>query len=171
MTLELIVLFFLIVSDSLESIERDYVLVHEHFASIETLFSSLEASLRENSTAKRLSYTQKTIDIATASLMQSGELVISTVCGVESVGSQMSTSTSVSRASIASEDVAGPSSLNPSSRLKFLYHYVCTLTELAQEKVFFIWLAIYLGPDRIFTNMITRFSGYIDACQITLTTP
>ena len=152
--------FFLLVSDSLESIEREYVLVHEYFASVGTLFSSPEASHRENSRAELLTYTQQSSGIATASLMQSGELVISAVCGAESVGSQMSTSTSVLRASIASEDVAGPSSVNLSSRLKSMYQYVYVLTELAQEKVFFIRPATCLDSDRIVTNMITRFMPF-----------
>lgn len=126
----------------MESIEQDYVLVHAHFASMETLSSSLESSLRENSTAKLLSYTQKSIGTSTSGIKQSGELDTNAVCGVESVGSQMSTSSSMSQASSASVDVAGPSSLNPSSRLKILCHYVYILTELAQEKVFFKFLGI-----------------------------
>ncbi|XP_020247361.1 serine/threonine-protein kinase ATG1a isoform X2 [Asparagus officinalis] len=107
------------ISDSFESIEREYVLVRSHFASMETSSLFFEASLRDNSTA---------------SLMESSKLVSSAVCGAESVGSQNSASI-VSQTSTASVDVAGPLSLNPSSRLKFLYSYLYILAEVAQAKL------------------------------------
>nr|XP_010934020.1 serine/threonine-protein kinase ATG1a isoform X1 [Elaeis guineensis] len=123
------------VADSFDSIEQEYVLVPANFASMETLFSSLETSVRDNSTTRPPSYRQKMTSKGAAGLMQTRELVVSSICGVESVGSHVSALQSTSQTSIALEDVQETSSLHPSTRLQLLSQYVNALTELAQGKL------------------------------------
>lgn len=122
-------------ADSFDSIEQEYVLVPAHFASMETLFSSLETSLRDNSTTRLPSYRPKMTSKGTASLMQTGELIVSSICGVESMRSHVSAPLSTSQVSTELEDVQETSSLHPSTRLQLLSQYVNALTELAQEKL------------------------------------
>nr|XP_029119867.1 serine/threonine-protein kinase ATG1a isoform X3 [Elaeis guineensis] len=123
------------VTDSFDSIEQEYVLVQAHFTSMEALLSSLETSLQDNSTTRPPSYRPKTTGRGTTGLMQTGELVISSISGVGSMGSDVSAPFSASQASTASEDVQDSSSLHPSARLQLLSQYVNALTELAQEKL------------------------------------
>ncbi|XP_073111994.1 serine/threonine-protein kinase ATG1a isoform X2 [Elaeis guineensis] len=90
---------------------------------------------KDNSTTRPPSYRPKTTGRGTTGLMQTGELVISSISGVGSMGSDVSAPFSASQASTASEDVQDSSSLHPSARLQLLSQYVNALTELAQEKL------------------------------------
>ncbi|XP_008783542.2 serine/threonine-protein kinase ATG1a-like isoform X1 [Phoenix dactylifera] len=123
------------VADSFDSIEQEYVLVPANFASMETLFSSLETSLRDNSTTRPPSYRQKMTGKGAAGLMQTRELAVSSICGVESVGSHLSALLSTSQTSTALEDVQETSSSYHFTRLQLLSQYVNALTELAQQKL------------------------------------
>ncbi|XP_020085096.1 serine/threonine-protein kinase ATG1a isoform X1 [Ananas comosus] len=117
------------VSDSLDSIEKEYVLVHANFASTETL-SSLEASMRDSSITRVASYAQTT-GKSWPGPLQAGD----PVCGLEGSGNCVFTPICLPRSSVATEDIQGEP-FHPATRLQLLNHYINTLTELAREKLF-----------------------------------
>ncbi|XP_077248329.1 protein kinase superfamily protein [Tasmannia lanceolata] len=121
-----------VITDSLESIEKDYVLVNPHFASMEALSSSLEASVLENSAARRSNCPLRKTGKGIAIPMQHSPLAASSVCGAESCGTHGS---APSTASTKLGDVQGPLPLHPSTRLRSLHPYVHALSELAQKKL------------------------------------
>ncbi|XP_058085142.1 serine/threonine-protein kinase ATG1a isoform X2 [Magnolia sinica] len=123
------------VADSLELIERDYVLVPSNFTSVETLTSSLEASVQETSATRISNCPKKTTVKGIADPVRIGEPAVSSVGGAENLGCHGSAPLAASRASTELVDVQRQSSLHPSTRLRFLHQYVHSLSELAQEKL------------------------------------
>ncbi|RVW95487.1 Serine/threonine-protein kinase ATG1a [Vitis vinifera] len=74
------------IADSMESIEKGYVLVNAHFASMETLSSSLETSLQDNPAARATIYSPNKNDEDVAVAMKTTELTATSVGAVESPG-------------------------------------------------------------------------------------
>ncbi|XP_073525423.1 uncharacterized protein [Phyllobates terribilis] len=97
------------VDDSLELIERGYVLVHTDFASMESLTSSLERTLIDSSSVRA-----SVSEIAKSSI------------------SRVGTSSNVA-ANVSME--GGPCELNPSARLQLLQQYIHALSVVAEEKI------------------------------------
>ncbi|XP_043709849.1 serine/threonine-protein kinase ATG1a isoform X2 [Telopea speciosissima] len=124
------------VADSLESIEKDYVLVNSHFASMETLSSSLEESLQDHSAPRGFCMPTKKIGKNVSVAMQTGKLATSSAGCATSQGIHASLPLAGgSHASTELRDVQGSSKLHPSTRLRLLHQYVHALSELAQEKL------------------------------------
>lgn len=117
------------VADSLEFIEQEYVLVHANFASMETLTSSLEPSLNENSTSMvpncRLDMTRR----GYVGPVKSEERPVLSIHHADTIDSPLSSPFT------ASEELHGTTSVHPSSRIQLLSQYINALTELTQEKV------------------------------------
>lgn len=119
------------VADSLELIEREYVLVNSHCASTDIVCSSLEASVQDISESRHSLHPLKTTGKCIAVQKQAEELPSSSASDVDSVGSH-GPALAASQALVDSVDVR---SLHPSMRLRSLHQYVHALSELAQEKV------------------------------------
>ncbi|XP_042498515.1 serine/threonine-protein kinase ATG1a [Macadamia integrifolia] len=123
------------VADSLETIEKDYVLVNAHFASMETLSSSLEESLQDHSAPRVFCLPKKKIAKNVAVAMQTGKLATSSSGCTESQGVHASLPFAGSNASTELRDAQGSSKLHPSTRLQLLHQYVRELSELALGKL------------------------------------
>eukprot|EP00268_Persea_americana_P024116 TRINITY_DN23589_c0_g2_i1.p1 TRINITY_DN23589_c0_g2~~TRINITY_DN23589_c0_g2_i1.p1 ORF type:complete len:630 (+),score=137.15 TRINITY_DN23589_c0_g2_i1:371-2260(+) len=119
------------VADSLELIEREYVLVNSHCASTDIVCSSLEASVQDISESRHSLHPLKTTGKCIAVQKQAEELPSSSASDVDSVGSH-GPALAASQALVDSVDVR---SLHPSMRLRSLHQYVHALSELAQEKI------------------------------------
>ncbi|KAF3439775.1 hypothetical protein FNV43_RR18053 [Rhamnella rubrinervis] len=121
------------VSDSMEYIEKDYVLVTANSTLIETLSYHLETSLQIRSTtrASTCAPKQNEQDITD---MQTKEPVASSVGVIESSHNHGSVLLPTSCASTILREVQGLSILHPSTRLHLLLQYVQVLSELSQEK-------------------------------------
>ncbi|RWR87719.1 serine/threonine-protein kinase ATG1a-like protein isoform X2 [Cinnamomum micranthum f. kanehirae] len=117
------------VADSMELIERDYVLVNSHCASTDSV--SLEASVQDISESRHSLHPLKTTGKCIAVQKQAEELSSSSVCDVDSFGSHGPVPLEASQALVDSADVR---SLHPSMKLRSLHQYVHALSELAQEK-------------------------------------
>lgn len=110
------------VADSMELIEREYVLVNSHFASMESLTSSLERTLIDSSGGKacgvkpemNIRVVAQTKDIATSSVGETGK-------------------TSSTTSSVLSGQGIG--SVHHSTRLHLLNQYARVLSAFAQEKL------------------------------------
>ncbi|WOK98950.1 serine/threonine-protein kinase ATG1a isoform X1 [Canna indica] len=124
------------VADSLEFIEQEYVLVNANFGSLETLPSSFEPSLSDDSTTRMPSYKIKMIEKGYAAPVQSQEQAAPSVNAAATVESHVSPFSSVPHYTVTvSEEVHDTSSLHPSSRIQRLSQYMDALVELAQEKL------------------------------------
>lgn len=128
------------VADSLELIERDYVLVNSHCASTDTVCSSLEASVQDISESRHSLHPLKTTGKCIAVQKQAEELSSSSVYDVDSLGSHGPVPLEASQALVDSADVR---SLHPSMKLRSLHQYVHALSELAQEKVCLSYLMFF----------------------------
>ncbi|KAJ4953921.1 hypothetical protein NE237_030753 [Protea cynaroides] len=123
------------VADSLESIEKDYVLVSSHFASMETLSSSLEESLQDHSTPRVFCFPTKKIGKNVGVAMQTSTLATNSARCEEILGIHASLPLATSHASTELRDIQGSSKLHTSTRLWILHQYIQALSELAQEKL------------------------------------
>ncbi|KAK4578168.1 hypothetical protein RGQ29_028348 [Quercus rubra] len=119
------------VSDSMEPIEKDYVIVNAHFASVEAFSYYLESSLQDKSTTRVSPCPSGKSDEDIADAMQTMELTGSSVGAAQSHGSDLLVTSS---ASSILRGVQGLTILHPSTRLVLLRQYVQALTELSQEK-------------------------------------
>lgn len=135
--LNYLLLFLSPVSDSMECIEKEYVLVNAHSTVIETFSYHLETSLQVSSTtrASRLAPKPNEQDVP---VMQTAELAASTVGVTGSSQNQGSVLLHTSGASTMLREVQGLSTLHPSTRLHLLHQYIQVLSELSQEKVSFL---------------------------------
>ncbi|XP_041000278.1 serine/threonine-protein kinase ATG1a isoform X2 [Juglans microcarpa x Juglans regia] len=122
------------VSDSVESIEKDYVLVNAPFASMEGFSYSLETSLQDKSTSRVSLYPSRKNDLDIAVAMQKMELADSSVGGPESAQSHGSDLLVTSNASSTLREAQRLTILHPSTKLHLLHHYLEALAELSQEK-------------------------------------
>ncbi|KAK9758128.1 hypothetical protein RND81_01G209100 [Saponaria officinalis] len=94
------------VADSLDAIEREYILVHSNFASMEILTSSLGTSLKESSNTRPCVSASKNNDQHVP----------------------------ITREPCVSRAAEELSVLHPSTRLQLLHQYLDALSDLAQEK-------------------------------------
>lgn len=122
------------VSDSLEFIEREYVLVPANFASMVSLSSSLEPSY-DDSTTRIPSYRLKIIEKGYQGTIQQEEHAVYSMHGDDTTENRVPALLSQAQASTASEELQVAQSLHPSSRIWLLRQYINSLVELAQEKV------------------------------------
>lgn len=118
-------------SDSMEPIEKDYVIVNAHFASVEDFSYYLESSLQDKSMTRVSPCPSRKSDKDIADAMQTMELTGSSVGAAQSHGSDLLVTSS---ASSILRGVQGLTILHPSTRLLLLHQYVQALTELSQEK-------------------------------------
>ncbi|KAL8138301.1 hypothetical protein V2J09_004302 [Rumex salicifolius] len=109
------------VDDSIELIERGYVLVHPDSASMESLTSSLERSLVDSSSARA---SGKIL----SSVAQMKEI------GKNSIGRIGLTSTIVANVSMGGEGCE-THGINPSARFQLLRQYIHALSVVAEEKL------------------------------------
>lgn len=127
-------LFLSPVSDSMECIEKDYVLVNARSSVIETFSYHLETSLQVNSTTRASTLAPK-LNEQDVLDMQTAALAANSVGVTESLLNQGSVLLPTSSASTILREVQGLSILHPSTRLQLLHQYVQVLSELSQEKV------------------------------------
>ncbi|XP_021897280.1 serine/threonine-protein kinase ATG1a-like isoform X1 [Carica papaya] len=124
------------VVDSMELIEKDYVLVDPHFASVESLSLSyyLETSLQASYPTRISNYPSKKNDQGLAiSIGTKGVGALSSNVA-ETLQVHSPSSLITSSESTMSMEVQRPNFLHPSSRLYFLHQCVRALEELAQDK-------------------------------------
>ncbi|KAM4094746.1 hypothetical protein ACB094_06G217400 [Castanea mollissima] len=121
------------VSDSMEPIEKDYVIVNvnAHFASVEAFSYYLESSLQDKSTTRVSPCPSRKSNEDIADAMQTMELTGSSVGAAQSHGPDLLVTSS---ASSILRGVQGLTILHPSTRLLLLCQYVQALAELSQEK-------------------------------------
>ncbi|KAJ7951399.1 Kinase family protein [Quillaja saponaria] len=122
------------VSDSMESIEKDYVLVNAHFNSVETFSYDFEASVQNNSTSRVSFYPPKRNDLEIAVPVQAKELVPCSSDGAENSRSHEPDATASSRPSTVIREVQAISLSHPTNKIQLLHQYVQILTELSQDK-------------------------------------
>ncbi|XP_008244197.1 PREDICTED: serine/threonine-protein kinase ATG1a isoform X2 [Prunus mume] len=121
------------VSDSMESIEKDYVMVNPHFASMESFSYYLETSLQLNSTTRASISGSKQNDHDISVAKKTEEQATSSI-GVESSQTCGSAKSPTSCGSTLLLEVQGLSILHPSTRLHLLHQYAQVLADLSQEK-------------------------------------
>ncbi|PON78931.1 Serine/threonine protein kinase [Parasponia andersonii] len=121
------------VSDSMESIEKEYVLVNANFALSESISYYLETSLKHNFKTGVSTNSQKQNEQGRP-VIQAKELAASS-SGVESSPKHGPDLLPTSIPSTILREVQGLSILHPSTRLQLLHQYVQVLTELSQEKI------------------------------------
>lgn len=121
------------VSDSMELIEKDYVLVNAHFASLEAISCYREPSLQLERKIGAPFYTPEQNEQGRP-LMQAKELGLSSVGGAESSLKHEANMLPTSSTSTILREVQGLSILHPSTRIQLLHQYVQVLAELSLEK-------------------------------------
>ncbi|XVE77352.1 hypothetical protein DITRI_Ditri13aG0055500 [Diplodiscus trichospermus] len=119
------------VADSLESIEKEYVLVNPHFASTETFSYHLETSLHDYSTSRLLKCQPKKSDQESTVSVETKESAGGSAKISQFQGSDPQATSSESA---MLKEVQRLSILHPSTRLQLLHQYVEAIAELAQEK-------------------------------------
>ncbi|WCJ22524.1 Serine/threonine-protein kinase ATG1a [Euphorbia peplus] len=124
------------VADSLESIEKDYVLVNRHFASTDSFSYYSETLLQGNSAAGVPSYPPKKNDQDIAITTRSNHFVVSSDANAENpvICRPGSPSTTCAPAAPILVKVQGETTLKPSTRLHLLRQCVQAVGELALEK-------------------------------------
>ena len=123
------------VSDSLESIEKDYVLVNAHLASVECISYFAETSQRLDCKTGASTDTSEKHNEQARKVIQEKELADSSVGGVESAQKLGADLLPTSSASTILRELQGLSILHPSTRIRLLHQYIQLLVELSQEKV------------------------------------
>ncbi|XWS31960.1 hypothetical protein CRYUN_Cryun23aG0120200 [Craigia yunnanensis] len=122
------------VADSMESIEKEYVLVNPHFTSMETFSYCLETSLQDNSTSRLLKCQTKKSDQESAVSVETNEIAGSSASSAKIPQLQGSDPQATSSESAMLREVQRLSILHPSTRLQLLHQYAQAIAELAQEK-------------------------------------
>ncbi|XP_062091271.1 serine/threonine-protein kinase ATG1a [Humulus lupulus] len=149
------------VSDSMESIEKDYVLVNPHFASSESISCYLEMSQLSNCKTGVSTYTQKQNEQARP-IIQAEELADSSIGGVESSPKHGPDLLPTSIPLSLLREVQGLSILHPSTRLQLLHQYVEVLSELSQEKYD---TALYLEAFSIELVILALWKKVLQICS------
>lgn len=121
-------------SDSMESIEKDYVMVNSHFASMESFSYYLESSLQLDSTTRASICAAKQKDHDIPAVLKTEELAAGSV-GAGNSQTRESVIVPASCASTLLLEVQGLSILHPSTRLHLLHQHAQVLADLSQEKV------------------------------------
>ena len=125
----------------MESIEKEYVLVNPHFASMETFSYCLETSLQDNSTSTLLKCQAKKNDQESAVSVETNEIAGSSASSAKIPQLQGSDPQATSSESAMLREVQRLSILHPSTRLQLLHQYAQAIAELAQEKVIFLFFS------------------------------
>lgn len=123
----------------MESIEKDYVIVNPHIASLEAFSDFFEASMQDTLTNRVSICPLKRVDVEVGVSKKTTDLAS---CHIEGEEKLKSDELEASLFAVLSK-VQGVSLLHPSSRLELLHQYVQILTELSQEKVSLILLIIW----------------------------
>ncbi|GMY21304.1 serine/threonine-protein kinase ATG1a isoform X1 [Fagus crenata] len=118
-------------SASMESIEKDNVIVNAYFASMDAFSFYLETYVQDKSTTRVSICPSGKSDKDIAVEMQTMELADSSVGAAQSHGSDLLVTSS---ASSIIREVQGLTILHPLTRLHLLYQSVQALAELSQEK-------------------------------------
>lgn len=119
----------------MESIEKDYVLINSHFASLEAFSDYFEASVQDNPSSRVSICPTKGTNLEIGVAKQTKDPSSSSTDGLENFTSNEL------EALVASCEFAGLRkkqeifSLHPSNRLELLHQYVQVLGKLSQEKV------------------------------------
>ncbi|XP_022770658.1 serine/threonine-protein kinase ATG1a-like isoform X2 [Durio zibethinus] len=121
-------------ADSMEYIEKEYVIVNPHFASMEAFSYYLETSLQDNSTSRLLKCQAKKSDQESAVYVETKEAAGSSASFAIIPQFQGSDPQATSSESAMLREVQGLSILHPSTRLQLLHRYAQAIAELAQEK-------------------------------------
>ncbi|GMY39023.1 serine/threonine-protein kinase ATG1a isoform X1 [Fagus crenata] len=116
---------------SMESIEKDYVIINAYFASMDAFSFYLETSVQDKSTTRVSICPSGKSDKDIAVEIQTMELADSSVGAAQSHGSDLLVTSS---ASSIIREVQGLTILHPLTTLHLLYQYVQALAELSQEK-------------------------------------
>ncbi|KAJ6343889.1 hypothetical protein OIU76_005605 [Salix suchowensis] len=122
------------VADLMESIEKDYVIVNHHCASVENLSYYLETSLHDSSTSKASVYLPQKNNQDTAVATQIKEFTGSSVGSANNPEVHGSEPLNVSCVPTILREAQGLPILHPSIKLQFLNQYAQAIAELAQEK-------------------------------------
>lgn len=118
----------------MESIEKEYVLVNSHFASMDGFSYYLGASVQDNSTAN-VSICHSMKNDHSAVTMQTKDMPSDSASGAETSLFHVSAPLETSNRLCILKEVQGLTVLHPSTRLQLLHQYVHALTELAEAKV------------------------------------
>ncbi|KAB5527267.1 hypothetical protein DKX38_021114 [Salix brachista] len=122
------------VADLMESIEKDYVIVNHHCASVENLSYYLETSLHDSSTSKASVHLPQKNNQDTAGATQIKEFTGSSVGSANNPEVHGSEPLNVSCVPTILREAQGLPILHPSIKLQFLNQYAQAIAELAQEK-------------------------------------
>ncbi|XP_011042709.1 PREDICTED: serine/threonine-protein kinase ATG1-like [Populus euphratica] len=122
------------VADLMESIEKDYVIVNRHFASMENFSYYLETSLHDSFTSKASVYLPQKNNKDTAVATQTKEFTGSSVGSANNPEVRGSEPLSASCVPTILREAQGLPILHPSIKLQFLNQYAQEIAELAQEK-------------------------------------
>lgn len=153
------------VSHLMESIEKDYVLVNSHFASLEGFSDYFEASLQDNSSRRISLFPSKRINQEIGVAKQTKDLSSSSTEGLENLKSNKLEPCVASYEFAALRKEQGSSSLHPSNRLELLHQYLQILAELSQEKynigLFLESLAVALVVLAIWKKVLQICSSWL----------
>ncbi|XP_061340892.1 serine/threonine-protein kinase ATG1a [Gastrolobium bilobum] len=122
------------VSHLMESIEKDYVLVNPHFASLEAFSDYYEASMQDKFSSRVTICPSKRTNLEIEAAKQTKDPCSSSTDGLGNVTSNELEASVSSCEFAAFRKEQGISSLHPSNRLESLHQYVQILAELSQEK-------------------------------------
>ncbi|RDX68682.1 Serine/threonine-protein kinase ATG1a, partial [Mucuna pruriens] len=120
------------VSRLMESVEKDYVLVNSHFASLETFSDYFEASVQDNSSHRISIFPSKRTNLEIGVAKQTKDLSSPSTERLENLKSNKLEEGSWEFSALRKEQKI--SSLHPSKRLELFHRYVQILAELSQEK-------------------------------------
>ncbi|KAH1085436.1 hypothetical protein AAZX31_07G047000 [Glycine max] len=122
------------VSHLMESIEKDYVFVNSHFASLEAFSDYFEASVQDSSSHRISLFPSKRTNMEVRDAKQTKDLPSSSTEGLENLKSNKleACAASCEFAALRKEHQISP--LHPSNRLQLLHQYVQIIAELSQEK-------------------------------------
>lgn len=120
------------VADSMESIEREYVLVNPHYGSTGKFSYHLDTSVQDSSA--EVLFQAKKNEREPAGDMPKAQSAGSSADGAKGLHVGIPDPPSTSSESIMSTELQGLSILHPATRLHLLHQYVQILTELAREK-------------------------------------
>ncbi|KAJ1390617.1 Protein kinase domain [Sesbania bispinosa] len=122
------------VSHLMESIEKDYVLINSHFASLEAFSDYFEASVQDKCSSRVSICPSKRTNLETGVAKQTNDLSSSSTDGLEGFKrNELEASVGFCEFA-ASRKEQGISSQHPSNRLGLLHQYVQILGEISQEK-------------------------------------
>lgn len=124
----------------MESLEKEYVLVDPHFASLDTFSYHLETSLPDYSTSRFSKCQPNKSDQELAVSLKTKDTAGIALSSAEIPKFQGSDPPATSSEPTMLKEVQRLSILHPSTRLQFLRRYAQAIAELAQEKVIFCLL-------------------------------